>query len=182
MSILELFILAIGLSMDAFAVAVSIGLAATHTGFKKALVVGSYFGGFQAGMPVIGFFVARGFAPSVAAFSHWIAFILLSFLGGKMIWGALKDGDEPVQDSLAVKAMITLALATSIDALAVGVSFAFLDVNITLAVIFIGVVTFVVSAAGVWLGGVFGEKYKNKAAIAGGIILVLMGIHILMEG
>ncbi|MCL2199777.1 MAG: manganese efflux pump MntP family protein [Defluviitaleaceae bacterium] len=182
MTTLELFILAIGLSMDAFAVAVSIGLAGTRAGLKKALVVGAYFGGFQAGMPLIGFLVAMHFAGHVTAFSHWIAFVLLVFLGGKMIWGAFRGGDEKVQDSLAVRAMLTLALATSIDALAVGVSFAFLEVNIAWAVLFIGVITFVTSAAGVWIGSVFGEKYKNKAAFFGGVILVIMGIHVLLDG
>ena len=183
MTTFELFILAIGLSMDAFAVAVSIGLSATQAGLKKALIVGLYFGGFQAGMPLIGFFSARFFASHFIAFSHWIAFTLLVFLGAKMIYGVFKGGDDlDIQGSLAFKVMLTLAVATSIDALAVGVSFAFLEVNIFWAVLFIGIITFITSAFGVWIGSVFGEKYKNKAAFVGGLILILMGVHILVEG
>jgi len=169
--------------MDAFAVAVTLGLGFGRTGWRKAMVVGLYFGIFQAGMPLIGFFAARGFADFVTTFDTWLVFAILAFLGGKMIVGALKDeADGPTVSGLGLRVMLPLALATSIDALAVGISFAFLEVNIFLAVLLIGVITLVISMAGVKIGGIFGERFKQKAAIAGGLILVIIGFSVLVEG
>jgi len=183
MNIFELFLLALGLSMDAFAVAVSIGLTLVKSGVKKPLIVGAYFGFFQGAMPLLGYFVARRFADHITAYSHWIAFALLVFLGGKMILSGLKKEQDPenTESSLSPKQMLPLAIATSIDALAVGVSLAFLYVSIIPAVSFIGVVTFVISAIGVYIGKAIGAKFKAHAAILGGVILVIMGIRILIE-
>ena len=203
----ELLLIAVGLSMDAFAVAVCAGLCMSKSGIKKALVVGLYFGCFQAGMPLIGYFAATLFADMIAAYDHWVAFGLLCFIGGKMIADSLKKescpdegcpaggpGDdvvrpegpgimEPCEDGQPLKPsrMIPLALATSIDALAVGISFAFLKVSIVPAVSLIGAVTLVMSMAGVKIGNVFGTKFKSKAQIAGGIILALIGLRILLS-
>jgi putative Mn2+ efflux pump MntP len=181
MTNLELFIIAIGLSMDAFAVAVSIGLTLRQRGFWKALVVGLYFGIFQAIMPLIGFFAAWNFSEYVSAYAHWIAFALLLFLGGKMIYSAFQN-ETAKETSMHPREMLPLAIATSIDALAVGVSFAFLYVSILPAVSFIGVITFLLSTVGVFVGSFFGEKFKNKATFAGGAILVIMGLNILIGG
>jgi len=182
MSFFILFALAIGLSMDAFAVAICIGLSSVKVTLKRALVVGLYFGIFQAVMPLIGYLVASQFADMILAFDHWIAFGLLSFLGGKMIFGSFKKEKVPEKETtLSPKQMLPLAVATSIDALAVGVSFAFLQVNIVPAVLFIGITTFVLSAAGVKIGSLFGVRFKSKAELAGGIILVLIGVNILLE-
>ena len=182
MNIFVLFALAVGLSMDAFAVAICAGLTMSKATLKKALIVGLYFGVFQAGMPLIGFAVARQFADMIIAFDHWIAFGLLCFLGGKMIIGSFKQEKHLVQEtSLGPKQMLPLAIATSIDALAVGVSFAFLHLNILPAVLFIGITTLVLSAAGVKIGSIFGARFKSKAELAGGIILVLIGLNILLE-
>jgi len=182
MGILELFLLAVGLSMDAFAVAVSIGLTMTKSGVKKPLIVGLYFGVFQGLMPLIGYLVAIQFAGRIEDFSHWIAFALLVFLGGKMIIGGFKtDEPGPEEASLTPGRMLPLAVATSIDAMAVGVSLAFLYVSIIPAVGFIGIVTFVISAAGVYVGKIVGAKFKSKAAFVGGAILVLIGLRILAE-
>ena len=176
MSLLELFILAVGLSMDAFAVAVCKGLG----------IVGLYFGGFQAGMPLIGYFLGLQFKDYIMSVDHWIAFILLSFLGIKMIQEALskEDDEDEKQDEkemLSFKNMSVLAIATSIDALAVGITLAFLQVDIVPAVSFIGITTFVLSIIGVKIGNVFGIKYKSKAEFVGGIILIFMGVKILLE-
>lgn len=182
MEIWELAVTALGLSADAFAVAVCKGLSIKKTAVKNSLVVGTWFGGFQALMPLIGYFLASLFAEKIRAFDHWIAFALLVIIGGEMIIGALskkEDGDE--NPSLSVKIMLPLAIATSIDALAVGVGFAFLEANIWVAIAFIGAITFIVSAVGVKIGGVFGAKFKKKAELAGGIILILIGIKILLE-
>jgi len=183
MNIFELFLLAVGLSMDAFAVAVSIGLTVVKSGFKKPLIVGLYFGFFQGAMPLLGYMIARNFADHITAYSHWVAFTLLVFLGVKMIISGLKkDKDsETTESSLSPKQMLPLAIATSIDALAVGVSLAFLYVSIIPAVTFIGVVTFVISTVGVYVGKVVGAKFKAHAALLGGVILVLMGVRILVE-
>lgn len=200
MSYIELLILSLGLAMDAFAVAIGIGLTVSRSRWRKALLVGLYFGVFQGVMPIIGYFAATFFAQYVTAFSHWISFGLLAFLGGKMIVGSLKREkcadrtcpsttctdrecpNEVKEVSLAPRTMFPLAVATSVDAMAIGVSFAFLYVSIAPAVGLIGAVTFVLSVAGVWIGGIFGTKFKNKAAFAGGVILVLMGINILIGG
>ena len=181
MGTIELFFLAIGLSMDAFAVAVSIGLTVPKSGIKQPLIVGLYFGIFQAVMPLIGFLVASRFAEFIDPFSQWVAFGLLTFLGGRMIFNGFKGEAAAAEVSLSPRHMIPLAVATSIDALAVGVSLAFLYVNIVPAVTFIGVITFAVSAAGVGIGSVMGEKFKSKAAFLGGAILILIGLRILLE-
>ena len=182
MTLLELFILAVGLSMDAFAVAVCKGLAIGKTTLRDSAVVGAWFGGFQAAMPLIGFLLGINFADYISAFDHWIAFGLLVVIGGNMIKEALgKDDEQETGASLAFKTMLLMALATSIDALAVGITFAFLDVKILPAILFIGVITFLLSAAGVRIGSVFGRKYKSRAEFAGGVILVLLGVKILLE-
>ncbi len=183
MGITELFITAVGLSMDAFAVAISKGLSVKQVKVKHMTIVGLYFGIFQALMPLIGYFVGSKFSQYITRFDHWIAFVLLALIGANMLREALsKDDDEGPDDSFSVKAMIPMAVATSIDALAVGVSFALLpDVKIGYAVAFIGVITFLLSFAGVKIGNVFGLKYKKKAELAGGIILILMGTKILLE-
>jgi len=183
MGLVELFILAVGLSMDAFAIAICIGLTMIKVNIKKALIVGAYFGVFQAGMPLIGYLLASLFAERVITYGDWIAFILLSFLGGKMIFDSLKKDNETDtrKQSLKFLVMLPLAIATSIDALAVGVSFAFLQINIISAVILIGITTFVISMAGVKIGNMFGARFKSKAQLAGGIILVLIGLKILLD-
>lgn len=181
MGLLELFILAVGLSMDAFAVSVCKGLAMPKISVRKAGIVGLWFGGFQALMPMIGYLLGYQFREKITAVDHWIAFILLAFIGLNMIKEACSADCEKADDSLAFKTMFLLAVATSIDALAVGITFAFLDVHIYAAVAFIGITTFIISAAGVKIGNVFGTKYKSKAELAGGIILVLLGIKILLE-
>lgn len=181
MGIAELFILAVGLSMDAFAVAVCKGLALKKVNVPQMALVGLWFGGFQALMPVAGYFVGVQFKDAITAVDHWIAFALLAAIGGNMIREALSKEEEAADASLELRKMLPLAVATSIDALAVGVSFAFLDVQIGLAASFIGVVTFLLSAAGVKVGSLFGAKYKRRAELAGGIILILLGVKILLE-
>ena len=181
MGLTELFILAVGLSMDAFAVAVCKGLAMPKCTFKKAAIVGLWFGGFQALMPAIGYVLGAQFQETIASIDHWIAFVLLALIGGNMIHEALDNDEEEADASLDVKTMFLLAVATSIDALAIGITFAFLKVNIIPAVCFIGIVTFIISFAGVKIGNVFGARYKNKAEIVGGVILILLGLKILLE-
>ena len=199
MNVLELLLLAIGLSMDAFAVAIGIGLTMAKTNLKKALIVGLYFGLFQAAMPLIGYLVASQFAGQIKAVSHWVAFALLCLLGGKMIIGGFKKEkcpdrtcpSEPCRDRhcpgnnneipLTPKKMIPLALATSVDAMAAGVTLAFLYVDIIPAVTYIGVVTFAVSAVGVRVGSIFGAKLRAKANFFGGAILILIGTWIVIE-
>ena len=181
MSVVELFILAVGLSMDAFAVSICKGLSLGEISGKHMCIAGVWFGGFQALMPLIGFLAGSIFADMITKYDHWIAFVLLLFIGGKMVKEALGE-EESVDSSMSVKSMFLLAVATSIDALAVGVTFAFLEVAIIPAVSFIGAVTFAFSAAGVKIGSVFGAKYKSKAELCGGIVLILLGIKILIEG
>lgn len=181
MGVVELWILAVGLSMDAFAVAVCKGLAMDRVTFKKACIVGLWFGGFQAMMPAIGYVLGIQFRGYIVAVDHWIAFVLLAFIGGGMIKGALQEDGECTDDSLAVGKMFMLAVATSIDALAVGVTFAFLETKIIPAVSLIGVTTCILSIAGVKIGNIFGVKYKARAELAGGIILILLGSKILLE-
>lgn len=181
MSILELFILAVGLSMDAFAVSVCKGLSLGKIKPKHMCIAGAWFGGFQALMPLIGYFVGSFFAEMIEKYDHWVAFVLLAIIGGNMIKESF-DKDEKVDSSMDVKSMLLLAIATSIDALAVGVTFAFLQVQIVPTVSFIGVITFIFSAVGVKIGSLFGTKYKSKAELFGGIVLVLIGIKILLEG
>ena len=181
MGLIELFLIAVGLSMDAFAVSVCKGLAMPKCTFKKAAIVGLWFGGFQALMPAIGYILGAQFQEAIASIDHWIAFVLLALIGGNMIHEALDNDEEEADASLDVKTMFLLAVATSIDALAIGITFAFLKVNIIPAVCFIGIVTFIISFAGVKVGNVFGARYKNKAEIVGGIILILLGLKILLE-
>ena len=181
MGLIELFLIAVGLSMDAFAVSVCKGLAMPKCTFKKAAIVGLWFGGFQALMPAIGYILGAQFQEAIASIDHWIAFVLLALIGGNMIREALDNDEEEADASLDVKTMFLLAVATSIDALAIGITFAFLKVNIIPAVCFIGIVTFIISFAGVKIGNVFGARYKNKAEIVGGIILILLGLKILLE-
>ena len=181
MGLIELFLIAVGLSMDAFAVSVCKGLAMPKCTFKKAAIVGLWFGGFQALMPAIGYVLGAQFQEAIASIDHWIAFVLLALIGGNMIHEALDNDEEEADASLDVKTMFLLAVATSIDALAIGITFAFLKVNIISAVCFIGIVTFIISFAGVKIGNVFGARYKNKAEIVGGVILILLGLKILLE-
>lgn len=181
MGILDLFILAVGLSMDAFAVSVCKGLSLGKIKPKHMCIAGAWFGGFQALMPLIGYFLGSFFAEMIEKYDHWVAFVLLAIIGGNMIKESFGK-DEKVDSSMDVKSMLLLAIATSIDALAVGVTFAFLRVQIVPAVSFIGVITFIFSAVGVKIGSLFGTKYKSKAELFGGIVLVLIGIKILLEG
>lgn len=182
MGIAELFILAVGLSMDAFAVSICKGLSLGNIKVKHMCIAGAWFGGFQALMPLIGYFLGSFFAESITKYSHWIAFILLLYLGASMMKESMDKEVEELDNCMDVKTMFLLAVATSIDALAVGVTFAFLEVTIVPAISFIGVVTFVCSAIGVKIGSLFGTKYKAKAELFGGVVLVLIGIKILLEG
>ena len=182
MGIIELFVLAVGLSMDAFAVSVCKGLSLGKIKWKHMCIAGAWFGGFQALMPLIGYFLGRFFTDMIEQYDHWVAFILLALIGGNMVKEALGGEEEDLDCSMSPKNMFVLAVATSIDALAVGVTFAFLKVAIVPAVTFIGVVTFVCSAIGVKIGSIFGVKYKSKAELCGGIILILIGVKILLEG
>lgn len=182
MSILEILLLGIGLSMDAFAVSICKGLSAKRLQTRHYLIIGAWFGGFQALMPTIGFFLGSTFEQYITAFDHWVAFVLLSAIGAGMIKENLSKEESNGNDSFSFKTMLLLALATSIDALAVGITFALLpDVNVPLAVCLIGITTFVCSAAGLKVGNLFGLKYKAKAELAGGIILILIGLKILLE-
>ena len=182
MGMLELFLIAVGLSMDAFAVSICKGLSGQRLELKHALLAGAWFGGFQALMPAVGYLLGSRFEHLIVSVDHWIAFALLLFIGGNMVKEALGDDDEEeLDDDFSVKAMFLLAVATSIDALAMGVTFAFLRVNIAAAVLFIGCITFLCSAAGVKIGNVFGVRFKSKAELAGGVILILMGCKILLE-
>ena len=181
MSIIELFVIAVGLSMDAFAVSVCKGLSVQKMSLGHALICGVYFGGFQALMPFLGWLLGVQFQSFITSIDHWIAFVLLGLIGAGMIKEALGKEEEGQNDCFDAKTMIPLAVATSIDALAVGVTFAFLKVNIVPAVSFIGVITFLLGTLGVKIGNVFGLKFKSKAELAGGIILILMGFKILLE-
>lgn len=185
MGLLELFLIAVGLSMDAFAVAICKGLCMKKCTWGKGAIVGGYFGVFQGGMPLIGYFLGVQFKEMITSIDHWIAFVLLTLIGANMVKEALTDDGEEMckvdGDELAVKEMLGLAVATSIDALAVGVTFAFLQVQIVPAVSFIGITTFLISMAGVKIGNIFGAKYRTKAEFAGGVILILMGLKILLE-
>ena len=183
MGIIELFILAVGLSMDAFAVSVCKGLAMKKAPAKAMALCGAWFGGFQALMPLIGFFLGTLFIDAISAIDHWIAFALLALIGINMLREALgKDEGEQTDADLSVRTMFVMAVATSIDALAVGISLAMAGVgNIYLAVLLIGATTFALSAVGVKVGSVFGSKYEKKAEIVGGVILILLGVKILME-
>lgn len=186
MGYIELVLLGVGLAMDAFAVSICKGLKMRKVNKVHCLVIALFFGGFQALMPTIGWLVGKQFERFITAFDHWIAFILLAVIGGKMVVDVLceKEDNEvcpSVEERLDIKELFLLAIATSIDALAVGITFAFLEVAILPAVTIIGVVTFVISAAGVFIGNIFGSRYKNRAELVGGIILILIGTKILLN-
>lgn len=180
MGIVEILLIGVGLAMDAFAVSICKGLSMKKLDIKKSVIIGLYFGIFQAIMPLIGFLLGKGFENFVLSIDHWIAFILLSFIGASMIKEAFKS-EEDANYNVGFKEMVILALATSIDALAVGITFAFLRVNIVLSIVIIGIITFVLSVLGTVIGNKFGYKYEKKAKIFGGVILILMGLKILIE-
>ena len=180
MGIIELVLTSIGLGMDAFAVSVCKGLSMKKMSLKKAGIIALYFGGFQALMPLIGYYLANIFKDKVESISNIIAFLLLFFIGVKMVREAFENGEENCNDNIDFKTMIILAIATSIDALAVGISLAILNANIWISIISIGIITFILSVLGVKIGNVFGDKFEKKAQIAGGIILILIGIKFLI--
>lgn len=181
MEIYEILLIGIGLAMDAFAVSICKGLSMKKMNWKNAVIIALYFGVFQALMPLIGYFLGMTFESIVTTFDHWVAFALLTLIGGGMIKESFDDEDDKKNDRVDFKTMVVLAIATSIDALAVGITFAFFDVNIVLAVSIIGIITFIISVLGVKIGNRFGDKYQNKAQLMGGIILVLLGFKILLE-
>lgn len=186
MGFVELFLIGVGLSMDAFAVSICKGLGMKRLNMKQALVIGLFFGGFQALMPLIGWALGTQLADFITPIDHWIAFILLVLIGGKMLFDAFRGGDEeetadPKDARLDLKELLMLAIATSIDALAVGITFAFLGVNIVWAIAIIGVTTFVLSVVGVAVGHAFGARYEKGATIVGGVVLILIGCKILLE-
>ena len=181
MGILEILLVSIGLAMDAFAVSICKGLSMKKMNWKNAIIVGLYFGIFQGVMPVIGYFLGSTFESFVTQIDHWIAFGLLGFIGINMLKEAFFKDSENCNDSVDFKTMIILAIATSIDALAIGITFAFLKVNVILAATMIGVLTFIISLFGVKIGNKFGDKYERKAETVGGLILIFMGIKILLE-
>ncbi len=180
MSLWELLVIAVGLSMDAFAVSVCKGLSVQKVKPKHYLIVAAYFGGFQALMPLLGYLLGVRFEAMVANVDHWIAFVLLGLIGANMVRES-RAGEEKLDDSFTVSTMLLLAVATSIDALAIGVTFAFLGVNIVEAIILIGITTGIISGVGLKIGNVFGSRYKSKAEMAGGIVLILMGTKILVQ-
>lgn len=181
MKFVDIFLIAVALSMDAFAVSICKGLSVQKVSAKHVLTAGVYFGGFQAIMPLIGFLLGFKFERFIVSVDHWIAFALLAVIGGNMIKEALSSEEEEPNASFSFKTMLPLAIATSIDALAVGISFAFLGVDIVAAAILIGITTFVLSGIGVFVGNIFGTKYKSKAELAGGAVLILIGLKILLE-
>jgi putative Mn2+ efflux pump MntP len=182
MGLLEIILIAIGLSMDAFAVSITLGLSVKKPKLKEILLPGIYFGFFQALMPVIGYLAGINFANKIQTVDHWIAFALLGIIGGKMIKESLsKDKTKVNENSFRFTKMLLLAIATSIDALAVGITFAFFEINIVTAIIIIGLTTFGISISGVKIGNIFGTKYKSKAEFIGGTILVILGVKILIE-
>ncbi len=180
MGIVELLLIAIGLSMDAFAVAICKGLKMPKLNYNQAFVIALFFGGFQAFMPLLGWFLSKNFEVYITNVDHWIAFVLLALIGGKMVYESFKDEDES-GDGFDLKELFFLAIATSIDALAVGITFAFLKVEIFSSVTIIGITTFLFSLAGVGIGHKFGAKFEKKAELAGGIILILIGLKVLLE-
>ena len=181
MGVIELLLLSIGLAMDAFAVSVCKGISMKKINCKKSCIIGLWFGGFQALMPTIGYFLGSAFESLVTNIDHWIAFILLGIIGGNMIKESFSKESENINDDVNFKTMIILAIATSIDALAVGITFAFFNVNLILAITLIGVITFILSVIGTKVGNRFGDKYENKAEFIGGVILILLGLKILLE-
>lgn len=185
MLLFDLFLLGVGLSMDAFAVAICKGLGMHRINWRHSFVIALFFGGFQALMPLVGFLLGSQFASFVEPVDHWIAFALLAFIGAKMLWDAFheEEGDRPAEEGekLDLKELSMLAVATSIDALAVGISLAFLEVNIWEAVVVIGLTTFVLSLAGVVIGNRFGARYERPSTTVGGVVLILIGLKILVE-
>ena len=185
MGFVELFLIGIGLSMDAFAVSICKGLSVQHLRVRHMLLAGLYFGAFQALMPLLGWLLGTSFSRYIQAFDHWIAFVLLAFIGGKMLWDVFHEKEESAAEKsdakLDHKELFMLAIATSIDALAVGIAFACLDVQIWSSVSIIGCVTLVLSFCGVWIGNRFGNRFEKKAEIAGGVVLILIGVKILLE-
>lgn len=182
MSILEIALIGVGLAMDAFAVSICKGLAMRKMNYRKAIIIAAFFGIFQALMPALGYVLGTTFANKIAAVDHWIAFILLGLIGANMIKEALsKDDGECQDDSLRLGDLIMLSIATSIDALAVGITFAFFNVSLLLSISMIGIITFIICIFGVKVGNVFGEKYKSRAELAGGLILIVMGAKILID-
>lgn len=182
MGMVELLLIAVGLAMDAFAVSICKGLSMQKLRVKHYFIIGAWFGGFQSLMPAIGYLLGSAFERYIVSFDHWVAFVLLALIGGNMIKEGISADGEATDGSLGFRTMFVLAVATSIDALAVGVTFALLpDVNIIAAVTAIGVITFVVSAVGLKVGNIFGLRFKSKAEIAGGVILILIGLKILFE-
>jgi len=181
MGTIELLLTAIGLSMDAFAISICKGLAMPMGSIRKSIVIGLWFGGFQALMPLIGFYLGAQFCDQIAALDHWVVFILLLIIGVNMIRESREGSDENENASIGFRVMLVLAVATSIDALAVGITFAFLNVPIYDAIFLIGMTTFVLSVIGVKVGNIFGSRYKSKAEFLGGVILVIIGTKILLE-
>lgn len=181
MSFLELLLTAVALSMDAFAVSVGKGLSSPNASWREGLICGAYFGGFQALMPLAGFLLVSTFSGYIQRFDHWIAFILLALIGANMIREAFSKEEESMSGSFSVKTMLLLAVATSIDALATGVTFQLTGTNIWMAISLVGCTTFLFSFLGVKVGSTFGAKYQSKAELIGGVILVLMGVKILLE-
>ncbi len=181
MGITEIFLISVGLAMDAFAVSVCKGLSMKKMSWKKAIIIGLWFGIFQGIMPLIGYFLGTTFEAAVTSIDHWIAFVLLGIIGGKMIKDSFNKDCEECSDDLSFKGMLILAIATSIDALAIGITLAFLNTNIAFAVSSIGLITFALSIIGVKIGNKFGSKYESKAEFAGGAILILLGLKILLE-
>jgi len=183
MGLLTIVLIALGLSMDAFAVAITLGLVARKLKAKDFLIPALYFGFFQALMPLIGYFAGINFAGKIQDFGHWIAFILLAFIGGKMIKDSFSKKEKCASRvSFLCGKMLLLAICTSIDALAVGITFSFFEINIFKSVILIGLITFFISIAGVKIGNIFGTKYQSKAEFFGGLVLVLLGFKMLIEG
>lgn len=181
MTLSEIALIGVGLAMDAFAVSICKGLAIKQKVGKNALVIALYFGLFQALMPILGYFLGSAFSSFVEKVDHWIAFVLLGLIGANMIREAVTGGEEETDDRVDVRTMLALAVATSIDALAVGITFAFLQADIFQAAGLIGVITFAISLCGVWIGNRFGMRFHDKAGIAGGIILIVIGLKILLE-
>lgn len=182
MGFFSIFLIAIGLSMDAFAVAICKGLKMRRIDYAQTLIIGIFFGGFQALMPFIGWMLGVKFQRHIEVFDHWVAFVLLAFVGGKMIYDSFKSEEEELSEIFSISELFVLAIATSIDALAVGVAFGMLaDVNIFYSIMVIGLTTFILSVLGVFIGNKFGLAYKNKAEFVGGVILILLGLKILLE-
>ena len=181
MELFEIIAIGVGLAMDAFAVSICKGLSMKKIDWKKAIIIALYFGIFQALMPILGYFLGSTFSSFVQSVDHWIAFILLAIIGGNMIKDSTDDEVEKRNDKVDVKTMLLLAIATSIDALAVGVTFAFFEVNLLLSISIIGIITFVLSFLGVIIGNKFGDKFQNRAELAGGIVLIIIGLKILLE-